>query len=254
MSPSAFTAPRVARKRADRIATRVASLAVPWITPPPLSLRGVEPFGEVEQLAHPVEHQRLDLGARRGRDPAHALHAEPGGQQLAEDRRVGRVGREVGEEARVLPLRQPGHDDPVDVGHHRVERLGLRSVGARGAATGRRRVRPGRRPGVARRARRSRRSSRSGRGRWLGTPRGSWCGGEVGAVIGRDGVGRAGVGSSAGGSGSVGPVSGVPVAGVAVGVMECSSASRRRWPRRTPQATRPKTISSPPTMAMATRF
>ena len=39
VSPSALTAPPVARQRADRIATNVASLAVPWITPPPLSLR-----------------------------------------------------------------------------------------------------------------------------------------------------------------------------------------------------------------------
>jgi hypothetical protein len=33
-----LTAPPVARHLADRIATSVASLAVPWITPPPLSL------------------------------------------------------------------------------------------------------------------------------------------------------------------------------------------------------------------------
>ncbi len=38
MSPSWFTAPPVARQRAARTATRVASLAVPWITPPPVAL------------------------------------------------------------------------------------------------------------------------------------------------------------------------------------------------------------------------
>ena len=38
VSPSWLTAPAVARHRAERIATSVASLAVPWITPPPVSL------------------------------------------------------------------------------------------------------------------------------------------------------------------------------------------------------------------------
>ncbi len=38
MSPSALTAPAVARHRAEQIATRTASLADPWITPPPLAL------------------------------------------------------------------------------------------------------------------------------------------------------------------------------------------------------------------------
>ena len=38
MSPSSLTAPAVARQRADNTATSVASLAVPWMTPPPVSL------------------------------------------------------------------------------------------------------------------------------------------------------------------------------------------------------------------------
>ena len=38
VSPSALTRPPVARQRADRIATSVASLAEPWITPPPSPL------------------------------------------------------------------------------------------------------------------------------------------------------------------------------------------------------------------------
>ena len=39
VSPSWFTWPPVACQRADRMATSAASLAVPWITPPPSSER-----------------------------------------------------------------------------------------------------------------------------------------------------------------------------------------------------------------------
>ena len=123
VSPSALTRPPVARQRADRIATSVASLAEPWITPPPASVGRPEPLGERQQLLHPVEHQRLDLGACRRRDPAHALDPEPGRGQLAEDRGVRDVGREVGEELRVLPMRQTGDDDRPQVVEHRRERL-----------------------------------------------------------------------------------------------------------------------------------
>ena len=38
VSPSALTAPSVIRHRAARIEASVASLADPWITPPPLAL------------------------------------------------------------------------------------------------------------------------------------------------------------------------------------------------------------------------
>jgi hypothetical protein len=38
VSPSLLTAAPVARQRAESTATSVASLAVPWITPPPASL------------------------------------------------------------------------------------------------------------------------------------------------------------------------------------------------------------------------
>ena len=86
--------------------------------------RRAERGGQVEQLLHPVEHQRLDLGARRRRHPAHPLDAESGRQQLAEDGRERVVRREVREEARVLPLGEAGHDDTFDVGHHLLERLG----------------------------------------------------------------------------------------------------------------------------------
>ena len=63
VSPSRLTAPPVARQRAERIATSAASLADPWITPPPDGLSDRKRAGNVEQFRHPVEHQRLDLRA-----------------------------------------------------------------------------------------------------------------------------------------------------------------------------------------------
>ena len=135
VSPSVFTAPPVARQRAARMDARVASLAEPWMTPPPCALVLRNALGQPEQLLHPVHHQRLDLGARRAGDPAHALHAEAGRGELAEDRRVADVGGEVGEEARVLPVGEAGHDDAVEVGEHVGERLGRggRVLGQHGA-------------------------------------------------------------------------------------------------------------------------
>ena len=91
---------------------------------------GAEPVGEAEQLGHPVEHEGLDLGAGRARGPRHAVHPEAGRGQVTQDRRVAGVGGEVGEEAGVLPVGQAGDDDPIEVGEHRVEGLGLgRGVG-----------------------------------------------------------------------------------------------------------------------------
>ena len=93
-------APPEARQRAERIATSVASLAEPWITPPPVVAPGAEPRGQVEQLPHPVEHQRLELGARGEVTQLMPCTPSPA-VRLAEDRRVRGVAREVGEEGRV---------------------------------------------------------------------------------------------------------------------------------------------------------
>ena len=91
---------------------------------------GAEPVGQAEQLGHPVEHERLDLGAGRARGPRHAVHPEAGRGQVTQDRRIAGVGGEVGEEAGVLPVGQAGDDDPIEVGEHGVEGLGLgRGVG-----------------------------------------------------------------------------------------------------------------------------
>ena len=103
---------RLARRALDHPTTGVA--------------RGAEPRRQIEQLAHPVEHQRLELGTGRRGDPAHALHTESGGEQFAEDRRVRRFPgsrRRIG----MLPVGEAGHDHPVEVGHEAAKGSG--SVG-----------------------------------------------------------------------------------------------------------------------------
>ena len=83
-----------------------------------------ERLREPERLGEPVEHHLLDLGHRRARRPDHPLRTDAAGEEVAEDRGGRGVGREVGEEPRVLPVREAGHDDAVEVGQHGVERLG----------------------------------------------------------------------------------------------------------------------------------
>ena len=87
--------------------------------------RRLEVLREPEQVDEPVEDVRLDLRQRRAGGPDHALRAQPGRHQLGEDRRARRVGREVGEPARGLPVRDARQDDLVQVAQQRRERLGL---------------------------------------------------------------------------------------------------------------------------------
>ena len=125
VSPVVLTAPPVTAPpgRQDRRERGFTGRAVDH---PAAGVAGrAESIGQAQQLAHPVEHHRLDLGARRAGDPAHSLHAQAGRCQLAEDRAVRRVAGEVGEEAGMLPVGDARHDDTVEVGQHVGERLGL---------------------------------------------------------------------------------------------------------------------------------
>ena len=85
--------------------------------------------------------------AGRAGHPGHALDAEPGRDQVAEHRGPGGVGREVAEEAGVLPVRDARQDDPVEVGQHVGERLALLGGGRRERGRARRRGRPATAPG-----------------------------------------------------------------------------------------------------------
>ena len=130
----------------------------------------------------------LELGGSRARRPQHPLHPEAGRRPARRGSTGTRVGREVGEEAGVLPVGEAGDDDPVEVGQHGVEGLGLGGRPAPAAWPGSRRVGPASATGeLARRARGSRRSSRRARGRGGGTRPASWSrrSDRTGAVHGR---------------------------------------------------------------------
>ena len=112
--PAATPSRRGARRRwpgAARRAGRPASApeAESWITPPPVPV-GAERGRQVEQLGQPVQHRGLELGGGRAGRPEHALHAEAGADQVAQHDGPGGVGREVAEEAGVLPVRDAGQD------------------------------------------------------------------------------------------------------------------------------------------------
>ena len=72
-----------------------------------VSLGRPEPIGQRQQLLHPVEHQRLDLGARRA-DVIQLMPWTPS-PDAANSPRIEAyemLAGEVGEELRVLPVRQ----------------------------------------------------------------------------------------------------------------------------------------------------
>ena len=85
----------------------------------------VPPFGQAEQLSHPVDRPELELGGRRRRAPRdrHLLHGR--GEELGEDPRLRCRDREVREEARVLPVGERGNDELVEVTQDVRERLRL---------------------------------------------------------------------------------------------------------------------------------
>jgi hypothetical protein len=80
-----------------------------------------EGLRQPDHLPQPVHDRLLELGGDRARLPAHALDAEPGADEIAEHRRQAGVRREVGEEARVVPVGDAGQDDLVEVAEQRGE-------------------------------------------------------------------------------------------------------------------------------------
>ena len=114
-----------------------------------------------EQLRDPVADEQLELGrapapCARGSRPG---SASPRAARRGSPARTPRD-REVGEEARALPVRDPGQEDLVEVAQHRVERLRLLGRRLPAAARGSRPARPARAPAARRPARGSRPPSR----------------------------------------------------------------------------------------------
>ena len=78
---------------------------------------------QAEELREPVHDVQLELGRRRRRPPQDPDRVQRRDQELGQDPRLRRRVREVGEEARVLPVRDAGEDDLLDVAQNRRERL-----------------------------------------------------------------------------------------------------------------------------------
>ena len=68
-------------------------------------IRPSNPSRQPERLAQPVDDHALELGPARRRPPQHRVLAERGDEHLAEHAGPRRSRGEVGEEARVLPVR-----------------------------------------------------------------------------------------------------------------------------------------------------
>jgi hypothetical protein len=103
------------------MAHSVPDEAESWITPAARPGGAVAaPVPEVlrqpARFDQPVQHVLFQLGDRRGGGPQHALHAQPGRDQLGQHRRRAGVGGEVPEEAGRLPVGERRDDHPVQVG------------------------------------------------------------------------------------------------------------------------------------------
>ena len=85
----------------------------------------VEAPRKADQLPHPVEDELLELGGGGRRPPEHRVDVQRGDQELRQDPRLGARDREVGEEARVVPVRDAREEHLVEIAQDGGERLGL---------------------------------------------------------------------------------------------------------------------------------
>ena len=81
----------------------------------------MKPLGQAQPLPQPVQHQCFHLGSGGRRLPQHALLRQDRGDEIGQHRRRRGVGREIGEEARVLPMGQAGDDLVVDLGQNTLQ-------------------------------------------------------------------------------------------------------------------------------------
>ena len=94
----------------------------------------VEPRRQPEELREPVERHLLELLQRGRRAPEDPDLIEPRDQQLREDSWLGGGRREVREEARALPVREPRHEHRVEVAEHARRTAPASSGGEEGSA------------------------------------------------------------------------------------------------------------------------
>ena len=95
----------------------------------------VERVGKPDQPPQPAERDLFQLGRRRRRPPQHRLLVECRRQELGQHTWLARADGEVGEETGMVPVRQAGNEDALEVGEDALERFALlgRAVGQRAA-------------------------------------------------------------------------------------------------------------------------
>ena len=81
--------------------------------------------GQPDQLAQPAERHLFELGRGGRRAPQHRLLIERGGQEIGEHAGSAAGDREVRHEARMIPVREAGHEHAFEVAHDLLERLGI---------------------------------------------------------------------------------------------------------------------------------
>jgi hypothetical protein len=98
---------------------------------------------QAHQIAQPAERDFLELGRRRRGTPQHRLLVEPRAQHLGEDAGAAGAGVEVSKETRMVPVRQAGDDDALEVREDVVERFAMlrRARGQRASHVARRHAR-----------------------------------------------------------------------------------------------------------------
>ena len=101
-----------ARSRMVSTAASVADEAESWITPE-------KPSGRPSAWRSQSIILRLELGRRRRGLPQHALRGHRRDQIFGHDRDRRGIGREIGEEARMLPMRHARHDRLLEIGEDR---------------------------------------------------------------------------------------------------------------------------------------
>ena len=83
----------------------------------------VQSAGTPISCSEPLHRHLFELGCRGRRAPEHRLHVEGRGQRLGGDRRGRRARREVRKKARVVPVRDAGQDDRLEVLEDSLERF-----------------------------------------------------------------------------------------------------------------------------------
>ena len=111
--------------RGEQGAQRGAGRRVLNYPPASRAAGGKKFFGQPQHGDQPIEHVRFKFRACRTGGPEHALHAQSGGKQIAENGGPGGVRGKVGVEVGRLPVRDAGKDDALDVAENLIEGFAL---------------------------------------------------------------------------------------------------------------------------------